>query len=737
VLINNQQSTINNRLLPDYDARVYAGVLGKLIGVYLGRPIENWTYDRITRELGEVTNYVNGHPRVTRRIPIVVSDDDITGTFTFLRALPDYGATRGLTPAQIGQTWLNYLIERTTVLWWGGMGNSTEHTAYVRLKNGITAPRSGSMALNGQVVAEQIGAQIFIDGWAMVAPGDPELAADLAGRAASVSHDGVAVHAAQALAAMEAQAFVESDMDRLFETGLRCIPRDSLIARLIGDVRGWCAQDEDWRRTRERIEEKYGYDQYGGGCHMVPNHAIVILALAYAPDDFQRALMIANTSGWDTDCNSGNVGCLLGIKNGLRGIDSSPVDWRGPVADRLYLPTADGGRCITDAVQETYRITALGRALQDAVGAGLAPAQPVGQPQGIAPTNAGQIVGAGLAPAHAPALTAPKSGARFHFELPGAVQGFQAERSRIANVAGHSSAGTRALAIRVDGPAAIHTPTFISQQALDLPGYSIVASPTLYPGQTIRAAVSSEVDATVSVFVDVYGADDKLERIAAEPAPVAAGAQTDLRFTPRVDGGSPIARVGLQVSGAKPGTLYLDWLTWAGAPDVTLTHPAHNGSWWQHAWVKACDDTRFDRGGHAFRACQDDDNGLLIQGEREWADYTARAAITPHLAKSAGLAVCVQGTRRYYALLLCDDGYVRLVKALDGRRVLAEAPFAWTLDTSYDMQLTTRGDRLLAAVDGRVLFDVRDADAPLLCGAIALVIDAGRLDCNAVTITPA
>jgi hypothetical protein len=46
-------------------------------------------------------------------------------------------------------------------------------------------------------VAEQIGAQIFIDGWALVAPGDPELAADLARRAASVSHDGAAIHGAQ------------------------------------------------------------------------------------------------------------------------------------------------------------------------------------------------------------------------------------------------------------------------------------------------------------------------------------------------------------------------------------------------------------------------------------------------------------------------------------------------------------------------------------------------------------
>ena len=75
------------------------------------------------------------------------------------------------------------------------------------------------------------------------------------------------------------------------------------------------------------------------------------MALLYGDDDFQKSLMIVNTCGWDTDCNSGNVGCLLGIKNGLAGIDAGP-DWRGPVADRMYLPTADGGRAITDAVRE-------------------------------------------------------------------------------------------------------------------------------------------------------------------------------------------------------------------------------------------------------------------------------------------------------------------------------------------------------------------------------------------------
>ena len=173
----------------DYSERVYAGVLGKIIGVYLGRPIEGWTYDHIMRELGEVWYYV--HDKLGK--PLIVTDDDISGTFTFLRAFPDNGNCRDLTAAQIGQTWMNYLIEERTVLWWGGLGNSTEHTAYLRLKEGIEPPRSGSIELNGKVVAEQIGAQIFIDGWAMVSPADPHRAGALSEKAARVSHarDGV------------------------------------------------------------------------------------------------------------------------------------------------------------------------------------------------------------------------------------------------------------------------------------------------------------------------------------------------------------------------------------------------------------------------------------------------------------------------------------------------------------------------------------------------------------------
>ena len=700
----------------DYPERVYAGVLGKIIGVYLGRPFEGWTYERIMAELGEINYYV--HEK--RHVPLIVTDDDISGTFTFLRALPDYGNSRDLTPAQIGQTWLNYIIERRTILWWGGLGNSTEHTAYLRLKNGIEAPCSGSIALNGKVVAEQIGAQIFIDGWAMVAPGDPELAADLARRAASVSHDGEAIYGAQVVAAMAAQAFVEPDIHRLIDTAVTFIPKDSVIYRLIGDIRDWHAQEKDWRKTRERIAAHYGYDKYGGNCHIVPNHGLIIHALLHGDDDFQKSLMIVNTCGWDTDCNSGNVGCLLGIKNGLASLETGP-DWRGPVADRLYLPTADGGRAITDAVTETYHIVNTGLAL------------------------------AGLAP------VAPKGGARFHFELPGSVQGFQLEDSldtkdslTLENVVGHSRQGKRCLAFHYHHLAPGHTvraatATFIPSEEVacyfDKRGYGLLASPTLYPGQTVRAGVAAdggnEQPASVALYLCSYGPDDKLVMTHGPQVELAPGAYFEFTWQIGAMGGSPVAAIGLAISQQCPagGTVYLDYLTWAGAPRLVFSRPNHAGHMWRRAWVNAMDQAE-ERWPEAFRLIQNSGRGLFIQGTREWADYQVRATITPHLVKAAGLAARVQGQRRYYALLLSAEGKASLIKALDGETVLAETEFPWHFGEAHEFHFCVQGQRLTAGIDDQTLFTVTDADRPLTGGGIALICEEGRIATDAVAVQP-
>jgi hypothetical protein len=103
---------------------------------------------------------------------------------------------------------------------------------------------------------------------------------------------------------------------------------------------------------------------------------------------------------------------------------------------------------------------------------------------------------------------------------------------------------------------------------------------------------------------------------------------------------------------------------------------------------------------------------------------------------SAGIGVRVQGMRRYYALLLSDGGKVRLMKALDGEAVLAEADFPWQFDVTYDLGLEVRDNRLLASIDGEEIFEVEDEDRPLVSGAVAFVCEEGRMESDVIRVQP-
>ena len=60
----------------------------------------------------------------------------------------------------------------------------------------------------------------------------------------------------------------------------------------------------------------FGYDRYPGEVHIIPNAGIVVMALLYGEGDFSRTIQIANMGGWDTDCNVGNVGAIMGVAAG-------------------------------------------------------------------------------------------------------------------------------------------------------------------------------------------------------------------------------------------------------------------------------------------------------------------------------------------------------------------------------------------------------------------------------------
>ena len=703
-------------LPPDHLERVYAGVIGKLIGVYLGRPFEGWTHQRILKEIGHVEYYV--HEKFDS--PLVVTDDDVSGTFVFPRALEEHGVTADISSEAIGKTWLNNVIEYRTIFWWGGNGVSTEHTAFLNLKRGLRAPESGSIETNGKTVAEQIGAQIFIDGWAMIAAGNPSLAAKLAEAAGKVSHDGESVYAAVVLVAMEAEAFVSKDVNHLLDTGLSFIPEDSLLRQVIDEIRAWAKEDKDWLKTRQRIEDNYGYDKFCGSCHVVPNHGIMTLALLYGGHSFHEAMHIINTCGWDTDCNSGNIGCLVALMHGLEAFEGGP-DWRAPLADHVLISSADSGYSINDAARIAYALSNLGHKL-----AGEAPPTP------------------------------PKDGAQFHFSLSGSVQGFQSTRHSLMpdlltiEQGVDSENGRPGLAMQLHGLSkaasslGVLTPTFTPPDIVKMKTYDLTASPLVYPGQTVKALLRANKRNTTSVDVrfrlKVYGKNDELVTVDGPSSThLSPAKESILEWTiPDNMDSQPIQQVGIGLSvpqGHLNGTVWLDYPRIDGSAQLTLRRPANGPcDFWRKAWVDGV--SKFHAGmSQPFYVAQDDGEGIISYGTREWKDYRVLVSnFVTNLGSPAGVAFRVQGLRRWYALLLYKGGRVAFVKVVDeSREELSSADFDWKLDRAYEIAVTVKDDHMDAEIDGEAVLEA--ADGKYQEGGIGLVCNSGSISADAIEVS--
>jgi ADP-ribosylglycohydrolase len=693
---------VSEPLTADVAERIYAGVLGKLIGVYMGRPVEGWPYERIRERFDTVQYFVAEKVGA----PLIVPDDDISGTFVFVRAIEDNPDARPLDARTIGDTWLNYIVENKTVLWWGGLSRSTEHTAFLRLKSGIPAPLSGSIELNGRSMAEQIGAEIFIDSWAMANPGDPERAVAMARQAASVSHDGLAVGAACLLAAMESFAFVERDLEVLIATGLSLVP-GTRLHQLVEDVVKVCTAADEWRSARDWIESHHGYARYPGNCPMATNHAAVLMALLMAGDDFARSVSIATSAGWDTDCNAGNVGCLNGIRLGLAGIGAG-ADFRGPVADRMYAVSADGGECMSDAVRETRKLL----------------------------VAASRIRGETL---QLPA-------ARFSFDYPGSVQGWvphpalgvEQAVTRLDNDGGGLLVGYDALAPGVRGAVSVNT--FSDPRPTGVAGtsyFDVVSSPSIYPTQTLRATVRADDGAAprLAFFVDTYGDDGAIETIRGAPTQLAAGANK-LTWTAPDTGGRPIYRLGIELTATSRtrGAVRIEEVDWSGAPaDFVLgraTELSPQLSPWttDTVWLRSFVSSAFNFApDHTTTFClsHPERNGVVTTGTRDWKDYAVSSRITFNQQDGAGLVARTRGHRRYYAAVLAG-AEAQIIRQRDGvETVLASSPFDYAVDDVFDLEFRVHGDALDLLIDGDRL--VQTTDSSHDSGGAGLVVHRGAI----------
>lgn len=703
----------------EYIEKIYAGWLGKIIGIRLGAPIEGWTHEKIRNHYGILTGYPVDYKQFA-------ADDDSNGPLFFLRALEDKAEGQELTAQDVADALLNYAPFEHGFFWWGGYGISTEHTAYLNLRNGIPAPQSGSILQNGAAIAEQIGGQIFIDTWGLVAPGNPDLAAKLAREAASVTHDGNGIYGGIFIAVCISHAFEEQNMKKLIRKGLSYLPDDCEYARMVNAVVDYHKEHKNsWHSCFHFIKEHFGYDRYPRNCHIIPNSAVIILALLYGEGDFTATLLICNMCGWDTDCNVGNVAAIMGVRNGLQDIDYDK--WQKPVNDFLACSSVIGSLNIMDLPYGALYIARLAAKLEGST-----------LPEPWNRLAASRIDSChfefpGSTHAIRVRIGAPQDKSGGAAANPGKIQ-----EVHLANCEETAYSGSRSLKFCAKPVAPgeavyVYRKTYYTPEDFHDSRYDPSFSPLLYPGQTIHGSAYLP-DYGIPMQVSLYVRDAHTGTILESDREIlSAGKWKALDFTIPSMRGALLNEMGFcfHVEGEPSSTdvvAMIDDLYADGHPDYSIEFDREREEVWNGLHREISQFTRLkgllylEEGQLHLSGC---DFAEAYTGRHDWTNYTASFTMTPLTGEHHVVNVRVQGALRSYGVGLYPGSRAVILKNQKGYTALAETDFVWEAGKEYCIRVSVSGNRIDVSIDDRISFGAADTDSPYLTGSIGISMGRG------------
>ena len=670
--------------------KLYAGLIGMDAGMRLGAPVENpyWTYERLQSYYGDIRGYLREQRYYT-------ADDDVNGPLIFVRALADNAMPETLTSEAVGETWLNYTRRGMGMFWWGGEDASTEHRAYMNLRRGVKAPRSGSIGENGKTAAEQIGGQIFADAWGLICPGDPARASALAAAAASVSHDGSGVDGARFMAACIAAAYTASSLDEVLDTGLRFLPEKSDYRRVVETVRAYHRAhpaEADFRSCRAMIAREFREEAYPGGYHIVPNAGICILAMLYGKGDLGRSIEISVMCGYDTDCNASNIGTILGVLGGLDGV---PERYRRPINDLVTLSSVSGYLNLVDLSDKAKELGALSCRMY---GGAL--------PNGVVCPKPGEL--------------------RLDFPFPGSTHGLElsdkAEHT-LRIVSGKAHSGMYCAELMTDGkcagPVDLSFKAMLTRPDLHEERYDPVFAAKVSPGQRVSVWMRSEQIAPAAVTVTPFVRRAMTgERVCMPAAVLPEGEWTEIAFTVPDLGGDAVHDVGWTIA-VQPdvapwvmGRVYVDEITVTGTMDYTVDFSLQREEFSQLTPF-SFNDCAGKREADAMRLTAEAlpymSGAQAYTGNYYLRDTAVAASVTVESGGSGLVLLHGQGTRRYYALGFSAPGECAALRYEDGTVIkLAAVPFAWKPGREYALRAEAKGELLTLFVNGTPVLEAHD-----------------------------
>ncbi len=320
------------KYIEDHDAlyeKILGAWYGRICGCILGKPAEGTKSKELRQFLKDSDNFPMTRyicrPDIKYKSTIRTSclademkfapwDDDTNYVVLAQILIEKYG--RDFTPKNVMELWK----ERQPLPSY----YTAEKVALLNYTKGYQPPYS---AMYQNPYREWIGAQIRGDYFGYINPGEPEKAAEMAFRDASISHIKNGIYGEMFVSAMLACAAVTDDIRDVILGGLAEIPATS---RLYESVMRLVKRYDEGVSKEDAFADIHAvwndYDAHDW-CHTISNALIVVAALLYGGGDYGKSICMAVETGFDTDCNGATVGSVLGMMLGEKGISD---DWKAP-----------------------------------------------------------------------------------------------------------------------------------------------------------------------------------------------------------------------------------------------------------------------------------------------------------------------------------------------------------------------------------------------------------------------
>jgi ADP-ribosylglycohydrolase len=331
--------------------RLHGGLLGRICGCMLGKPVEGWDRASIQATAEATGNWpltdywrvptADEDAELDRRAPGrrlnkgwtgvlrgtmdgMVEDDDTNYTTIGFAVVKRYG--HDFTPLDVAHYWLSNVPILHTC--------TAERAAYRNFVSNVLPPASATYR---NPYREWIGAQIRADYLGYANPGDPERASEWAWRDASISHVRNGIYGEMWVAAMLAAAYVLTDWKQVILAGLDQIPTRCRLREDIEKVLALHADGASYEAAVDAVHTQWEETHHHDWCHTNSNAQVVAIGLLYGEDDYEKTIARAVMAGFDTDCNGATCGSLWGV---LHGVSALPAKWTEPMRDRIRTGVA-------------------------------------------------------------------------------------------------------------------------------------------------------------------------------------------------------------------------------------------------------------------------------------------------------------------------------------------------------------------------------------------------------------